>query len=114
MRYASSYSLSNQGVSTIIPAKQFVSDVTYQDFMMYRCISESKFLNALRTIKIDNNKTLADNIKTAQDVRKLAYYADSGIGFQKWNVDLKKLLGSIKFDDNEINKAECQIGFSKD
>lgn len=113
MRVANSSVLVEQGYTTIIPSQEFVSDATYQDFMLWRCMSESKFKNALATVRIDDKTTLADKVKTAQDVRKLATYADNGQDMAKWSVSLKSLLGSIKFSNKELNKAECNIAFSK-
>lgn len=113
MRYGSGPALIAQGFTTIVPAQEFVDDETYQDFMLYRCASESKFLDALRTIKIDNTTTLADKVDTAEAVRKLATYADNGEDVKKWGVDLKKLLGSIRLTEKEKNKVECTMAFSK-
>lgn len=112
MRYGSAKALVSQGFTTIVPAQEFVTDETYQDFMLWRCTSEAKFLKALSTVKIDDKTTLADEIKTAEHVRKLATYSDSKEDKVKWGVSIKSLLGSIRFDDNELKKAECQIGFS--
>ena len=106
--------LASQGFSTIIPTSQFSSDNTYATFKFYKCVSESKFKNALSTIKIDGNTTLADKVNTDEDIKKLALYADNGSGMQKWGVDLKQLLGSIKFNQSELDNAQCQIAFSND
>lgn len=112
--YGNRLMLATQGYTTIIPAQDFISDVTYQDFMMYRCVNESKFLKALSNVKIDDSTTLADKVKTPEDVRKLSAYADNGQDILKWNVSIKDLLGSIEFNSKEKSNVKCQIGFSND
>lgn len=111
-RYANRQALIDQGSIIIIPSPTV--DATYSDFMTYRCLSEVKFLNVLRTIKEDGDTTLADRVKTEDDVRKLAGYADRGEDLAKWNVSLKTLLGSIRFSPAERAKTSCQIAFSND
>lgn len=111
-RYANRQALMAQGSVTVIPSPTVYA--TYSDFMTYRCLSESKFLNALRTVKEEGDATLADRIKTDEDVRKLAGYADRGEDLKKWNVSLKALLGSIEFSPSERAKTSCQIAFSND
>ena len=107
--------LATQGFTTLIPSSSFLSGNTYYDFLFYRCISESKWNNALSTIRIDNNTTLSDKIKTDEDVKKLATYADNGQDVAKWNVRIKDLLGSITFEPSELENASCKrVAFSND
>ena len=103
--------LLNQGFVNVIPAATFVSDATFSDFMFYRCISESKFLAALNTVK-DGDTTIGKSVKTEDDVRKLAIHADKGTDMTNWGVSFKSLLGNIKFDQKELDNAQCQIAFS--
>lgn len=111
--YGNGAALAAQGYTTIIPTKTYVSEITYSDFMLWRCYSERKFMDALRTIAIDNQgTTLADKVKTADDVRKLANYADTRQDIAKWNVNLKNLLGNIRFTPEEQQQASCKFAFS--
>lgn len=82
--------------------------------MLYRCMNEKKFSDALATVRIDNTTTLRDKIRTREDIRKLAYYADNGIDMQKWRVNIKNLLKSISFDQAELDNAKCRVAFSND
>lgn len=109
-RYSSRETLVNQGYVTIIPSP--ISESTYSDFMLYKCLNEEKFYNALRTVQEEGGATLADKIRTSDDVKKLAGYADRKEDMVKWNVDIKKLLGSIKFTRAEQAKTQCQIAFN--
>lgn len=109
-RYGSMQALVNQGSVTVIPSP--ISDATYSDFMLYKCLSEKKFYDALRTVKEEGGMTLADKVKTSDHIRKLAAYADRGEDLKKWNVNLKTLLGNIKFSPEERAKTSCQIAFS--
>ena len=107
--------LLNQGYSTVISGSSFANGNTYADFMFYRCISEEKFLDALNTIQIDKDVTLGQRVKTEDDVKRLAQLSDEGGDLKKWNTNLKTLLGSIKFDQSELENASCKrVAFSKD
>lgn len=106
--------LMNQGFSTIISGSSFANANTYADFMFYRCVSEGKFLDALNTIQIDKDTTLGQKVKTQEDVKRLSNMADTGEDIKKWNINLKSLLGSIKFDQSELDNASCKIAFSND
>ena len=104
--------LQNQGFVNIIPTSQFINQTTYNDFMFYRCVSESRFLQALETVRMPGNSTLGKQIKTDADVRKLAELSDKKWDVSMWGVDVKKLLDSIKFDQKELDNAQCRIAFS--
>lgn len=91
-----------------------MNDVTYGDFMFYRCINEQKFYDALSTVRIDNITTLKDKVKTNQDVKKLAWYADNGGDQQKWGISIKRLLKAIEFDQAELDNAQCRVAFAND
>ena len=82
--------------------------------MFYRCISEDKFLQALNTIKLDKDTTLGQKVKTDEDVKKLAKFSETGEDIQKWGINIKSLLGSIIFDQTELDNAQCKIAFSND
>ena len=105
--------LVNQGYSTIISAPAFASGNTYSEFMFYRCISEPKFLATLSTVKVGDS-TLDKEIKTEVEVKKLAELADTGEDVKLWGVSVKSLLGAIKFDQDELDNAQCKIAFSND
>lgn len=111
--YANRQALIGQGFSTLIPASTFISSPTYSDFMFYKCLNKDKFYSALDSIK-DGNSTLGRAIVTDADINKLAQLADSGRDMAIWGVSIKKLLGSIKFDQAELDNAKCRIAFSKD
>lgn len=112
--YAGVDALKDQGFSTIIPQKQFLSDVTYSDFSFYKCVNEKKFYDKLAQVRVDNFSTLKDKVKNQDDVRKLSYYSDSGLDLRKWGTSIKNLLGSIVLDQSEIDNAQCKIAFAKD
>lgn len=103
--------LQSQGFVTIIPTSTFVSQNTYADFMFTKCLSEEKFLGALSTVKIGNS-TLANEIKTDADVKKLAQLSDEKKDIGMWGVDVKALLNSIKFNQKELDNAQCKIAFA--
>ena len=106
--------LQTQGFVDIIPRQTYLNDATYGDFVFYKCINSKKFYDALGTVRIDNATTLKDKIRTNEDIRKLAYYADNGIDMQKWSVSVKRLLKSISFDQEELDNAKCRVEFSND
>lgn len=113
LRYANRQQLINDGFVNVFPTSSFISTPTYSDFMFYRCINKDKFSNALNSIK-DGNSTLGTKVVTNEDVNKLAQIADSGRDMQIWGVSIKRLLGSIKYDQSELDNAQCKIAFSKD
>jgi len=107
--------LVQQGFSNIIPASSFASGQTYEDFRFFMCINRNKVLKALSTIKLDDNTTLDTKIVTDEDLRTLVGYVDNKEDVQKWGVDIKKLIGSITFDQSEIDTAQCDVvAFSND
>lgn len=91
-----------------------MTEVTYGDFMFYRCINPRKVEDALRTVRIDKVTTLADVVRTNEHVRKLAWYADTGGDMQKWGISIKKLLKDIQFDQAELDNAQCRVAFAND
>lgn len=111
--YGNRQALVSQGFSTMIPASTFVSSPTYSDFLFFRCINKDKFSAALDSIK-DGNSTLGKKVVTDADINKLAQLADSGRDLQIWGISIKKLLGSIRFDQAELDNAKCKVAFLKD
>ena len=105
--------LETQGFTTILPASSFSSGNTYSRFMFYRCVSKPKFLMALSKVK-DVDDTLDKKILTDDHVKKLAELADNGTDMQVWGVNIKQLLGSIKFTNEELTTASCQIAFANE
>lgn len=112
--------LIGQGYTNIIPTRAYVNPQTgtYLDFHLYKCISKDKFINALNTITVQspNGKStgLGNLVLDDEDVKRLAYYADSGEDIRKWNTSIKSLLRSIKINQEEIDKSMCNIAFSID
>ena len=111
---ASRQYLLNQGYSTIIPSNAFTAGNTYAIFMFKKCVSEGKFLNALSKIKLNDTTTLDKEIKTDNDVRKLAEFSETGEDIKRWGVNVRSLLESINYTQEELNNAQCKVGFSKD
>lgn len=120
-RYGSNQDLVTQGV-TVLPSAAFTSGRTYETFMFYRCINEAKFLKALSSVRIVKNDgsekgvqtTLDKEVKTAEDVRKLANWVDAHKDTQIWGVDINALVRRIQFTNEESKNSLCKIGFSKD
>lgn len=113
-RQGATQQLQTQGFVSIIPRQTYLNEATYGDFRFYRCINPKKVEDALRTVRIDNVTTLADKVRTDQDVKKLAWYADTGGDMQKWGISIKKLLQSIRFDQPELDNATCRVAFAND
>lgn len=105
--------LISQGFPTIISSYAFTSGDVYSIFMFKRCVSEAKFLNALSNIKV-NGTTLDKEIKTENDVKKLAEFSATGEDIKRWGVNVRSLLESINYTPDELNNAQCKVGFSKD
>lgn len=110
-RYGSPQYLATQGYSTVIPSSSFISSPTYSDFMFYKCINKDKVFKALDTVRYQNS-TLGKSVITDADFKKLAELADSGNDVKIFGVNIKRLLGSIQFDQSELDNAQCKIAFS--
>lgn len=84
-----------------IPIQEFSNKGSSCKFKVFYCTSSTK-VNALL-------KPYGITLNSMEDAGKLGKYHDAGYDVQKYNVDFSKLLDTIVFTPEELNKTECDL-----
>lgn len=92
-----------------IPAKELAAGTSSVKFKTAFCRNPEKFNAVFKGMKDSaGNDIKADTIERAG---KIGDFHDGGNDVKYYGKDFSALLDSIVYDEDELNKKECQIAF---